>query len=832
LGAGDTTASNGGLPDAQCRNGSDADVRRAPLGSCRSVRPENSTSVVQHEFKPGVSLLLVLRGGCESAVRIQRRWNDAVCAGDARIRDDRVEQPVHPSGDRFLDKYVGQQYDAQCSADIRLDFQRAKNSYVYASGNDGYNTGWVQKGTWTTGIPQPPTVGTLTPSLGSGTAQTFSVSITDPSGKSDLKTTHLLLSTSLSQTSSCSVYYAEGANQLYIYNDAGTTLSPGVTPGSTATVSNSQCTLAGAGSSFSTSGNTLTLNVALTFTTAFTGQKNVYIYASGNNGTNTGWVQEGTWTTGVPQPPTVGTLTPSSGSGVMQTFSAVITDPSGLFDLKSTHLLFNTTTANQAASCSVYYAAAGNQLYIYNDGGGALLAPVTPGSASTVSNSQCTLSGTGSSISRSGNTLTMNVALTFSSTFTGLKNSYVYASGNDGLNTGWVQAGTWTPQLPPIASASPFPSAFFGMAVMTSSATHFPSVPFGPLRLWDAGVSWSDMETSQGVYNFAPLDAWLAEAYASNKPVLYTLGRVPIWAGGGASYTSPPSDISTGNLQYAAFVTALVQHSLASSTAKISYYELWDEPDSSLYWTGTQAQMVTMAQTAYNVIRSLDPNAIITGPGIAGSDDPPTAGWLAGYWAAGGSAYQDVVAYHAYTADTTIYPSYLPGLIAAIQTLQQVYGISLKPLWFTEGSWGNNVTLGPAGLTDEQKIAYMAQQHLFMWSSGVARYYWYEWDNTKNFGTLWSSGGGITPAGTAYGLLYNWLAGSTQTSPLIQAGDGTWSATLTLADGTSAQIIWNPLTNKSITTSFVNCRTLDGSSNPVVNGFVNIGNTPVMLVSN
>jgi hypothetical protein len=42
--------------------------------------------------------------------------------------------------------------------------------------------------------------------------------------------------------------------------------------------------------------------VALTFTTAFTGQKNVYIYASGNNGTNTGWVQEGTWTTGVPPP--------------------------------------------------------------------------------------------------------------------------------------------------------------------------------------------------------------------------------------------------------------------------------------------------------------------------------------------------------------------------------------------------------------------------------------------------------------------------------------------------------------------------------------------------
>jgi hypothetical protein len=49
-------------------------------------------------------------------------------------------------------------------------------------------------------------------------------------------------------------------------------------------------------SSFSTSGNNLTLSVALTFTGTFTGSKNVYLYATGNNGLNSGWVQKGTWT--------------------------------------------------------------------------------------------------------------------------------------------------------------------------------------------------------------------------------------------------------------------------------------------------------------------------------------------------------------------------------------------------------------------------------------------------------------------------------------------------------------------------------------------------------
>src|SRR5262249_27188247 len=160
--------------------------------------------------------------------------------------------------------------------------------------------------------------------------------------------------------------------------------------------------------------------------------------------------------------------------------------------------------------------------------------------------------------------------------------------------------------------------------------------------------------------------------------------------------------------------------SLASSTAKISYYELWDEPDSSLYWTGTQAQMVTMAQTAYNIIHTLDPNAIVIGPGIAGSNDPPTVAWMSAYWSAGGAQYQDIVAYHAYTGKTISYPSYLPGLISAIQSLQQRFSIASKPIWFTEGSWGDNKTLGPVGLTDDQKVAYMAQQYLLLWGYGVA----------------------------------------------------------------------------------------------------------------
>jgi hypothetical protein len=65
--------------------------------------------------------------------------------------------------------------------------------------------------------------------------------------------------------------------------------------------------------------------------------------------------------------------------------------------------------------------------------------------AGTASNSQCTLSAASSSVTTLGNDLTLTVEVTFSGTFVGAKNEYLYAYGLSGQNTGWVNEGTWTP---------------------------------------------------------------------------------------------------------------------------------------------------------------------------------------------------------------------------------------------------------------------------------------------------------------------------------------------------------------------------------------------------
>jgi hypothetical protein len=114
-------------------------------------------------------------------------------------------------------------------------------------------------------------------------------------------------------------------------------------------------------------------------------------------------------------------------------------------EINQAWLLVNSSTTG-ASGCYVYYHPQTNLLYLRNDAGSAWLTPaLTPGGSGTLANSQCTLNASSSSVSTSGNNLTVNFSLTFTSTFTGTRNVYMYASGLSTLNSGWAKEGTWTP---------------------------------------------------------------------------------------------------------------------------------------------------------------------------------------------------------------------------------------------------------------------------------------------------------------------------------------------------------------------------------------------------
>jgi hypothetical protein len=317
------------------------------------------------------------------------------------------------------------------SVNYELSFSSAylaqeQKIYLLAGSNNG-GPGWVETAIVPASTVAYPQSRTVSPNSGAGVTQTFSALYTDPKGWADITETRVLLNSTLSAVNGCYVFYEPAQNAMYLENEAGTGKSGAVTPGSQSSVSFGGCTLNGAGSSVSTSGFAMTVNYALSGMGG-----NIYLLASNSSGSY-GWNQVGSWTS----VPTGISLSPNSGSGQTQAFTAVYYDRLGASDIGTARILFGpSVTPNY---CYVQYNPAANAMYLYGSS-----TAVTPGSSASVSNSYCTLSGSGSAVSKSGNDLTLTYALSFSSSFTGGQNVYLLA-GNNSQSSGWVQLGTWTP---------------------------------------------------------------------------------------------------------------------------------------------------------------------------------------------------------------------------------------------------------------------------------------------------------------------------------------------------------------------------------------------------
>ena len=120
-----------------------------------------------------------------------------------------------------------------------------------------------------------------------------------------------------------------------------------------------------------------------------------------------------------------------------------MTDTNGALDIASTVGIINLFWMDQTP---VTFSTHGGTIQLLADNGQTWLA-TTPGGSGSIQNSRCGISGPGSSVSLSGNTLVVNLAFTFTkANFGGLKNVYVNVSNNESMSTGWLQKGTWTVQ--------------------------------------------------------------------------------------------------------------------------------------------------------------------------------------------------------------------------------------------------------------------------------------------------------------------------------------------------------------------------------------------------
>jgi hypothetical protein len=91
-----------------------------------------------------------------------------------------------------------------------------------------------------------------------------------------------------------------------------------------------------------------------------------------------------------------------------------------------------------------YYNRAADSVFLLNDAG-TVWTSAAVGSGGALQNSQCAITLGGiTTITPSGTTLTLNLAMTFAPAFTGFKTIYMFAVNPSGTSSGWQPRGAWT----------------------------------------------------------------------------------------------------------------------------------------------------------------------------------------------------------------------------------------------------------------------------------------------------------------------------------------------------------------------------------------------------
>jgi len=264
-----------------------------------------------------------------------------------------------------------------------------------------------------------------------------------------LSVVNVLFNNFLDGRHACYLAYVVANSTLILVDDAGDAGGPyagSVTLGNPSTViQNSQCAVSLV--SATDNGTTLSLSLSISFKAAFGGNKIQFLAARDTAGNNTGWIAGGTW--GVPPTPAgqivAVSANPASGAianGTGQSLVFTLTDSKGIADFGVVDVLINNDFIDGRNGCYLAYAAGANTLYLVDDAGDAggpfAGSLVLNGNAGTIQNSQCSVSGTGSSASKSGNTLMLTLNMTFKSGFKG--NHVMWVAGRDGAggnNTDW-----------------------------------------------------------------------------------------------------------------------------------------------------------------------------------------------------------------------------------------------------------------------------------------------------------------------------------------------------------------------------------------------------------
>ncbi len=374
---------------------------------------------------------------------------------------------------------------------------------------------------------------------------------------------------------------------------------------------------------------------------------------------------------------------------------------------------------------------------------------------------------------------------------------------------------TLAPATPAAAVTVRVDKRFFG--VHDSDPVTWPAVASGSMRLWDAGVTWADLEPNQGDWRWDRLDAIVTAAQQRGVELTLVLGQTPGWADDPASLGVGPEYMPRIQA-WNDYVAAVVNRYRSWNGARgIAAYQVWNEANIVNYWAqnsqNNPQKMAMLTSAAYGVVKSLDPGALVLGPAFA-----TRLSWqrtyLGTFYRARVNGLQvwkrmDAISLNLYPTDTGTPESSMKLLKAARKQLAINQVPSSKPIWNTEINYG--LATGGSGastaISTQKQAAYVLRTFLLNAANGVKRVHWYMWDrphigNTK---LMADPAGTPTLAGKSFALAQAWMVGgalkgaSRSALPCSKDRAGTYTCVITYAGGVR-RVYWNPTKRVKVTT--------------------------------
>ena len=306
--------------------------------------------------------------------------------------------------------------------------------------------------------------------------------------------------------------------------------------------------------------------------------------------------------------------------------------------------------------------------------------------------------------------------------------------------------------------------SLFGLHVNGAERGVWPTINFGSLRLWDNATSWTNIETSKGVFDWTNLDRAVSNANQNGvTDFLMVLSGTPTWATNQRNPISLPAPNASGVPANMADWDDWVRAVATRYKGQITNYQPWNEANLKTFYTGTPAQMADLTKRAHDIIKSIDPSATIVSPStglrLNGAlqrfypkflQELKARNWPVDVWSA-----------HTYPNSLGTTNDRRELANKWIDLLKAAKAPNL-PLWDTENNYGLG---GPGPDFPEQDIkgtkaaSWTAVTYLDALRLGISRVYIYQWGPYNDlWGIQYKDG---APGAIAMNTLQKWIVGTT-----------------------------------------------------------------------